>query len=106
MLLLVIVINPSSKRLNNPAFLSALMRRQLTLSVGCATTFLITLLALPLANYFFPEFMNQRIAGFTLTWLILGVLFFPYVWIIAFYFTKKSMALEEKEVREDESNAS
>jgi hypothetical protein len=41
--------------------------------------------------------MAQRVAGFTLTWLILGVLFFPYVWIISFSFIKKSIALEDAE---------
>ena len=43
--------------------------------------------------------MAQRVGGFTLTWLILGVLFFPYVWIIARYFITRSMALEKDEVR-------
>ena len=37
-------------------------------------------------------------AGFTLTWLILGVLFFPFVWIIARIFITRSMILEESEV--------
>ncbi len=42
--------------------------------------------------------MAQRIGGFTLSWLILGVLFFPYVWIIARVFITRSMALENDEV--------
>ena len=37
--------------------------------------------------------------GFTLTWLILGVLFFPYVWIIARLFITRSIALETAEVQ-------
>ena len=91
-------------RLDSPAhseeFLHRLMRRQLRLSIACAATFLIALLGLPLANYFFPELMATRILGFTLTWLILGVLFFPFVWFIAWTFIKRSIALEEDEVRE------
>ena len=43
-------------------FLRLLMRRQLRLSLACAATFLVLLLGLPLANYFFPEFMAQRVA--------------------------------------------
>lgn len=74
------------------------MRRQLVLSVTCALAFLVVLLGLPLANYFAPEFMAQRIAGFTLTWLILGVLFFPFVWIISWIFIRRSIAMEESEV--------
>jgi uncharacterized membrane protein (DUF485 family) len=85
--------------LHSEAFLHRLMARQLKLSISCAATFLVALLALPLANYFMPEFMAQRVMGFTLTWLILGVLFFPYVWIISWIFIKRSMALENQEVQ-------
>jgi len=44
--------------------------------------------------------MATRVFGFTLTWFILGVLFFPFVWIISYFFIKRSIALEEQEVRE------
>jgi uncharacterized membrane protein (DUF485 family) len=83
--------------IHSEAFLHRLMRRQLRLSIACAATFLIALLGLPLLNYFAPEFMAKRVAGFTLTWLLLGVLFFPLVWVISFYFIKHSIALEEAE---------
>ena len=83
--------------IHSEAFLHRLMRRQLRLSIACAATFLIALLGLPLLNYFAPELMSKRIGGFTLTWLLLGVLFFPLVWVIAFYFIKRSIALEDAE---------
>jgi uncharacterized membrane protein (DUF485 family) len=83
--------------IHSEAFLHRLMRRQLRLSIACAATFLIALLGLPLLNYFAPELMATRVAGFTLTWLLLGVLFFPLVWVIAFYFIKRSIALEDAE---------
>jgi uncharacterized membrane protein (DUF485 family) len=86
--------------IHSEEFLHRLMRRQLRLSIACAATFVIVLLGLPLLNYFAPEIMSRRIAGFTLTWLILGVLFFPFVWAIAYYFIKRSMALEDQEARE------
>jgi len=76
------------------------MRRQLRLSIACAATFLIALLGLPLLNYFFPDAMAFRVFGFTLTWFVLGVLFFPFVWLIAWVFIRRSIALEEAEVRE------
>ncbi len=76
------------------------MRRQLKLSIACAVAFLVALLGLPLLNYFLPELMAARVGGFTLTWLLLGVLFFPFVWIISYYFIKRSIALEEAEVNE------
>ncbi len=84
-------------------FLRTLMRRQLRLSVACAVTFLAVLLGLPLFNYFLPELMAVRMGGFTLTWLILGVLFFPFVWAIAWIFIRRSIALEHAEVAEVKS---
>ncbi len=73
------------------------MRDQLKLSIACALFFVTALVALPLLNYFQPQFMAQRVAGFTLSWLILGVLFFPFVWIISYIFIKRSIALEDAE---------
>ena len=83
---------------HSESFLQSLMRRQLRLSVACAATFLVALLGMPLVNYFAPALMATRVAGFTLSWLILGVLFFPFVWIISFVFIKRSIALEDEEV--------
>ena len=77
--------------------LERLMRRQLKLSVGCAAAFLSVLLLLPLANYLFPETMARRFGGFTLSWLILGLLFFPLVWAISWLFIRKSIALEAED---------
>lgn len=86
---------------HSEAFLRLLMRRQLRLSIGCAIAFLTVLLGLPLANYFAPELMAMRVlGGFTLTWFLLGLGFFPAVWVISFYFIRRSIALEEEEVRE------
>jgi len=84
--------------MHSEAFLHRLMRRQLQLSIGCAATFLVVLLGLPLLNYFAPELMARRVAGFTLSWFLLGVFFFPAVWAIAWFFIKRSIALEEAEV--------
>jgi hypothetical protein len=71
------------------------------LSLLCAlqgTPYLPKLLGLPLLNYLMPELMARRVGGFTLSWLVLGVLFFPYVWVIAWVFIKRSIALERDEV--------
>lgn len=89
----------SPPSVHTEAFLHMLMRRQLKLSITCAVAFVVILFGLPLANYFAPDFMAQRVGGFTLSWLILGVLMFPYVWIISGLFIRKSIALEADEVR-------
>ena len=44
--------------------------------------------------------MATRVGGFTLTWFVLGIGFFPAVWCIAFYFIRRSIALEQSEVEE------
>jgi uncharacterized membrane protein (DUF485 family) len=95
---------PDKIDIHSEAFLHSLMRRQLKLSIACAGTFLIALLGLPLLNYFFPEAMAKRIFGFTLTWFLLGVAFFPFVWVIAYVFIKRSISLEDAEVREVQAN--
>ena len=91
---------PDQPDIHSEAFLHSLMARQLKLSIACAGTFLVALLGLPLLNYFAPELMAKRVFGFTLTWLILGVLFFPFVWVIAWVFIRRSISLEEAEVEE------
>ena len=92
---------PSEKPdMHSEEFLHSLMRKQLKLSIACALAFLVVLLGLPLANYFWPELMAKRVFGFTLTWFLLGISFFPAVWVIAFYFIRRSIALEEEEVAE------
>jgi uncharacterized membrane protein (DUF485 family) len=91
---------PEKVDMHSEAFLHSLMRKQLRLSVACAVAFLVVLFGLPLANYFLPELMATRILGFTLSWLILGIGFFPAVWVIAWIFIQRSIALEEEETRE------
>jgi uncharacterized membrane protein (DUF485 family) len=88
--------------MHSEAFLHSLMRKQLRLSIACAAAFLVVLLGLPVANYFFPELMARRVFGFTITWFALGIGFFPAVWCISFFFIRRSIALEEEEIAEVE----
>lgn len=90
--------------IHSESFLKELMRRQLKLSIGCALAFVVILFGVPLLNYFLPEFMATPVFGFTLTWLFLGVLVFPIVWVISKIFIQRSIALEEDEVREVEES--
>ncbi|MFM1768258.1 MAG: hypothetical protein RJA22_787 [Verrucomicrobiota bacterium] len=98
--------SPGPVDIHSEAFLHSLMRRQLRLSIACAATFMVALLALPLLNYLAPELMARRVFGFTLTWLILGVLFFPFVWAISYFFIRRSIALEKAEAKEARSSQS
>lgn len=84
--------------IHSEEFLKRLMRRQLRLSISIAIVFGAVLILLPLFNYYAPELMATRVAGFTLTWLILGVLVFPLVWVLSWIFIKQSTQLEKEEV--------
>jgi len=90
---------PPPDAVHSEEFLHLLMRRQLKLSVACAATFLVGLIGLPLLNYFAPTLMATRVMGFTLSWLLLGVMCFPLVWTVSYYFIRRSIWLEEDEVR-------
>jgi uncharacterized membrane protein (DUF485 family) len=85
---------------HSESFVRALIRRQLRLSVKCPVAFIVALVGVPQLNYFAPALMATRVAGFTLSWLVLGVLFFPFVWIISWVFIKRSIALEDDEVNQ------
>lgn len=91
---------PHDDAVHSEAFLHTLMRRQLKLSISCAAAFLVMLLGVPLANYLCPAVMATRIAGFTLSWLLVGVLSFPAVWVISWYFIRRSIWLEQDEVEQ------
>ncbi len=74
---------------------NSIMRRQAGLSLRVAAIFLFLLLGLPLFNYLYPEAANTPVLGFTATWLMLGVLFFPVTWLLSAYFVKTSDRIEE-----------
>lgn len=74
--------------------LQIVMRRQAALSLRVAVLFLIPLLVLPWLNQNQPALMNTRLFGFSLTWLILGICFFPLTWILSAYFVHRSDRIE------------
>ncbi len=89
-------------------FAHRVMRRQARLSIGVAIVFGILLLGMPLFNLYAPKLAATQVGGFTLTWLILGVLFFPITWFLSSYFVKASNKIESecadwRKILEDES---
>jgi len=85
------------------ALLGRVMRRQVRLSLGVASVFLGIVLLLPIFNLYFPALAAQKVGGFTLTWLILGVLFYPITWGLSALFIRKSNALEDAIERDEKS---
>jgi len=70
------------------------MRRQAGLSLRIAAVFAVLLLGLPLVNEFLPDLANTQVGGFTATWLFLGILFYPIVIALSFYFVRQSDTIE------------
>lgn len=85
------------------ALLARVMRRQVRLSLGVASVFLGIVLLLPIFNLYFPEIAAQKVGGFTLTWLVLGVLFYPITWGLSAIFIRQSNALEDAIERDEKS---
>lgn len=77
-----------------------LMRRQAGLGLRVAAVFLLLLFGLPLLNLYAPDLAATRIGGFTLTWLVLGVLFFPVTWALAAYFVRATERIEADALEE------
>jgi uncharacterized membrane protein (DUF485 family) len=73
---------------------SMMMKRQMTLSLRVASIFILLLFGLPLVNAYAPEVANHQVFGFTLTWLILGVLVYPVTVLLSVYFVKSSDRIE------------
>ena len=78
-----------------------MMKKQLRLSLSVAFVFVIVLVGLPLVNLYMPELAKTRVAGFTLTWLILGVLFFPLTWVLSTWFVKGTEKIDAQIVAEE-----
>lgn len=78
------------------ALLRTMMRRQARLSVGVALVFLVLVLGLPLVNYYLVPVAQARVAGFSATWLFLGLLFYPITWLLSAYFVRTSETVEHE----------
>ncbi len=71
-----------------------MMRRQGALSVRVAAVFVVLLLGLPLANLYSPGLASMSVLGFPLTWLFLGILFYPITVLLSIYFVRHSDRIE------------
>ena len=76
------------------------MKRQARIGLRVAAGFLLVLLGLPLLNLYEPDLMATRIGGFSLTWLVLGMLLYPLMWVLSWSFVKGSDRIEEEIVRD------
>ena len=76
--------------------LNDLIRRQLTLSLSVASTFLLLLFGLPLFNLMFPELGALPVLGLPLSWLLLAVLIYPLLCVLAYYYVTTAQKFEDE----------
>ncbi|MBN9502603.1 MAG: hypothetical protein BGO01_17615 [Armatimonadetes bacterium 55-13] len=76
--------------------LGTVMREQMGLSLKVAAVFILLLVGLPLGNFYLPDLMGSKVGGLTLTWLILGILFYPLTWVLSYVFVKQSESIEHR----------
>ncbi len=77
------------------------MWRQARLSLTVAAVFIAVLVILPLFNLLCPDAASVQIGGFSASWLLLGVLFYPITWLLSAVFVKKSDQLEMQIAKEE-----
>ena len=94
-------VSVNLRSMNDKELLRSVMRRQAGLSLRVAAVFLGLIFVLPLVNLYLPALAATNVGGFSLTWLILGVLFYPITWGLSAYFIKRSNDLEDTIVREN-----
>ncbi len=78
------------------ALAQRVMQRQGALSLQVAALFVILLFGLPLFNQYQPALAATNIMGFPVTWLFLGVLFYPITVLLSIYFVRRSDRIEEE----------
>ena len=78
-----------------------MMKKQLRLSLSVAVVFVVVLVGLPLVNFYLPDLAKTNIGGFSMTWLILGILFYPLTWILSTWFVNGSEKIERDIVAEE-----
>lgn len=77
-------------------FLQDLIRRQLSLSLGVAAIFLSLLLGMPLVYTLFPELGSVTALGLPIHWLLLAGLMYPFLWLLAAYYTRAAKRREDE----------
>jgi hypothetical protein len=70
------------------ALVRNLIRVQFRVAVSLALLAAVPLLLLPVAFYLFPDFGRVTVAGVRLPWLLLGVLPFPLLFAVGYWYNR------------------
>lgn len=77
-------------------FLDDLIKRQRALSISVAIAFLVIIFSMPLLFFFGRNQTAFEVFGFDISWLVLGILIYPLIWVLAFYFVSTADKYEEE----------
>ena len=76
-------------------FLNELIKRQRALSMSVAFIFLIVIFSFPLLSFLGPALVSVQVFGMPANWLLLGVMIYPLVWLLAFFFVNTADKYED-----------
>jgi fatty acid desaturase len=72
------------------ALVRNLVRAQLRVAVGLALLAAVPLLGLPVAFFVFPAFAGTTVFGVRLPWLLVGVLPFPLLFAVGYWYNRSA----------------
>jgi hypothetical protein len=77
-------------------FLSALMRRQLSLSLRVAATLVAVLGAQPLVAWLLPGYADVHVFSIPLPWLVLGAGSYPLLIALGLYYVRNAETIDDE----------
>lgn len=75
-------------------YMESLLREQLRLGLGILTLLGLTVGALPLVFHLVPELGQVRVGPMPLSWLLLGLLVYPWLLVLGWIYVRRSEANE------------
>jgi hypothetical protein len=76
-------------------YVSSLLRDQLALAIRILLTLALCLGPLPLLFHLAPGLAEVRLAGFPVTWLVLGVLVYPFLLLLGWAYVRRAERIEQ-----------
>jgi hypothetical protein len=75
-------------------YMSSLLGEQLRLAAGVLVALGLTVGVLPLVFHLFPHLSDVRLLGVPVPWLLLGVLVYPWLIVLGWFYVRRAEANE------------
>jgi hypothetical protein len=75
-------------------YMSSLLGEQLRLAAGVLVALVLTVGLLPLVFHLFPDLSDLRVLGVPASWLLLGVLVYPWLLVLGWIYIRRAEANE------------